>query len=101
MKRIKVKELNNIPKLSEEELESIKNFKNTDFSDCPPLTSKNFANARKSVEAHPEWYAVKKKDIHIRLDADLLEWFKAQGAGYQTRINEILRYYYLQNTKDM
>jgi uncharacterized protein (DUF4415 family) len=34
-----------------------------------------------------------KKNIHIRLDADILEWFKAHGAGYQTRINAVLRAY--------
>ena len=101
MKRIKFEDLKNLPKLSDEELSSIRNFKNTDFSDSPKLTAKDFANARKAVDAHPEWYTIKKKDIHIRLDADILEWFKSQGAGYQTRINEILRYYYLQNTKDM
>ena len=28
-----------------------------------------------------------------RLDADVLSWFKAQGPGYQTRINELLREY--------
>lgn len=33
----------------------------------------------------------RKKDIHIRLDSDLIDWFKAQGAGYQTRINSVLR----------
>lgn len=27
----------------------------------------------------------------IRLDADILEFFKAQGAGYQSRINDTLR----------
>lgn len=32
-----------------------------------------------------------KQDIHIRLDGDILEWFKAQGKGYQTRINAVLR----------
>jgi uncharacterized protein (DUF4415 family) len=32
-----------------------------------------------------------KKDVHIRLDAAVLRWFKAQGPGYQTRINEVLR----------
>ena len=34
-----------------------------------------------------------KKDIHIRLDADVLAWFKATGRGYQTRINRVLRAY--------
>ena len=32
-----------------------------------------------------------KADIHIRLDADVVDWFKAQGKGYQTRINAVLR----------
>jgi uncharacterized protein (DUF4415 family) len=32
-----------------------------------------------------------KQDIHIRLDGDILDWFKARGAGYQTRINAVLR----------
>ena len=27
----------------------------------------------------------------IRIDADVLSWFKAQGSGYQTRINQLLR----------
>ncbi len=32
-----------------------------------------------------------KQDIHIRLDSDILDWFKARGRGYQTRINAVLR----------
>ena len=32
-----------------------------------------------------------KKDIHIRLDSDILDWFKSRGAGYQTRMNAVLR----------
>jgi uncharacterized protein (DUF4415 family) len=32
-----------------------------------------------------------KKQLTIRLDADVLEWLKAGGRGYQTRINRILR----------
>jgi len=31
------------------------------------------------------------KDIHIRLDADIVDWFKSRGKGYQTRINAVLR----------
>ncbi|WP_025128587.1 BrnA antitoxin family protein [Pseudomonas sp. PH1b] len=34
-----------------------------------------------------------KKAVTIRLDADVLAWFKGQGAGYQTRINQLLRQY--------
>jgi len=32
-----------------------------------------------------------KKQITLRLDMDLIDWFKKQGAGYQTRINTALR----------
>ena len=34
-----------------------------------------------------------KKGVYLRLDQDVLEWLKAQGPGYQTRINTILRAY--------
>jgi uncharacterized protein (DUF4415 family) len=32
-----------------------------------------------------------KKPVTLRLDADVLAWFKRQGQGYQTRINRALR----------
>ena len=32
-----------------------------------------------------------KEAISLRIDADVLEWFKAQGPGYQTRMNAVLR----------
>lgn len=38
-----------------------------------------------------KFYRPVKEALSIRLDADLLAWFKGQGAGYQTRINEVLR----------
>ncbi|MEO7148585.1 MAG: BrnA antitoxin family protein [Rhodanobacteraceae bacterium] len=34
-----------------------------------------------------------KAAISLRIEQDVLEWFKAQGAGYQTRINAVLRAY--------
>jgi len=36
---------------------------------------------------------VSKDAISIRLDSDVLDFFKAQGKGYQTRINAVLRHY--------
>ena len=35
----------------------------------------------------------RKASISLRIDADVLDWFKAQGRGYQTRINAVLRAY--------
>ncbi len=34
---------------------------------------------------------VSKKLLSLRLDADVVEWFRQQGAGYQTRMNAVLR----------
>jgi len=34
-----------------------------------------------------------KRSVSLRVDADVLEWFKAQGRGYQTRMNAVLRAY--------
>jgi uncharacterized protein (DUF4415 family) len=55
-----------------------------DYSDIPPLDKSFFAKAR---EAWPP----AKQQLTIRLDADVLNWLKTQGRGYQTRINRILR----------
>ena len=41
---------------------------------------------RKGVKPLPS-----KASISLRVDQDVLEWFKAQGSGYQTRINTVLR----------
>jgi uncharacterized protein (DUF4415 family) len=37
------------------------------------------------------WYKPIKKPVTLRLDADVLAWFKKSGRGYQTRINRALR----------
>jgi uncharacterized protein (DUF4415 family) len=34
-----------------------------------------------------------KKSVHLRVDADVLAWFKAQGRGHLTRMNAVLRSY--------
>ena len=38
-----------------------------------------------------KFYRPIKKPVTVRLDADVLAWLKAQGKGYQTRINILLR----------
>ena len=56
-----------------------------DYSDIPPLGDDFFRKAK--VVAWPPV----KQQLTIRLDADVLDWLKANGRGYQTRINRILR----------
>src|SRR4051794_24057257 len=34
---------------------------------------------------------IRKREMRIRLDADVLDWFRAQGSNYQVQINEVLR----------
>lgn len=61
-----------------------------DLTDIPEIPPEMFARAvvRKGLKP------VKgKKQVTLRVDADVLEWFRAQGRGYQTRINALLRAY--------
>jgi uncharacterized protein (DUF4415 family) len=55
-----------------------------DYSDIPPL-DKTFLK-----RAMTTWPPAKKQ-LTIRLDADVLDWLRGHGKGYQTRINRILR----------
>lgn len=61
-----------------------------DFSDIPPLTDDFFKNAVRN----PYYQRALKEQLTIRLDADILDWFKRRakdGKGYQTDINKALR----------
>ena len=63
------------------------------------------AELEKSVREDPDWnrvpkdwhlkakavMPVRKRLVSVRLDEDVIDWFKGQGAGYQTRMNAVLR----------
>ena len=55
-----------------------------DFTDIP--LTKDWSKAMIGAMYRPI-----KESLTIRLDADVLAWLKAQGTGYQTRINALLR----------
>ena len=57
-----------------------------DFSEIPEQGPEFFKNA---ILRLPE----PKSAITIRVDPDILEWFKKSGPGYQTRINAVLKMY--------
>jgi len=57
-----------------------------DTSDIPELPPGVWKNAVRG-----KWYRPVKKAVSIRLDADVLAWLRAQGSGYQTRVNTLLR----------
>ncbi len=55
--------------------------------DAAPLLDKDFWKNAKIVKPR------NKVDIHMRLDPDIVEFFKKEGPGYQSRINAVLRTY--------
>ena len=61
-----------------------------DADDAPEWTPEMFAEAivRKGGVLVP-----RKKVVSLRIDEDVIAWFRAQGAGYQTQMNALLRAY--------
>lgn len=62
-----------------------------DLSDCPEITPEQFAKAVVRRGGLPS--AKNKNQVTLRIDSDVLTWFKQQGRGYQTQINSLLRAY--------
>lgn len=64
-----------------------------DFSDAPPVLDWSGAEIGK-------FYRPKKKPVTMRLDSDVIAWLKADGRGYQTKANWLLRNAMLHFTKE-
>ena len=64
--------------------------KNINFSDIPEFTPELFAKSvlRKGLKP-----VARKTQVTLRIDEEVLIWFKKQGKGYQTRINSLLKAY--------
>lgn len=58
--------------------------KDVDTSDIPEITDWTGMEVGR-------FYRPVKKQITLRIDADVLAWFKSRGAGYQSEINKVLR----------
>lgn len=56
----------------------------TDTSDIPEV--RDWSAAKRGM-----FYKPIKQQLTLRIDADVVDWFKQQGEGYQTRINAVLR----------
>jgi uncharacterized protein (DUF4415 family) len=61
-----------------------------DLSDIPEISAVMFARraVRRGLEP-----VLRKSQITLRFDSDILKWYKHGGAGYQTKINSLLRAY--------
>lgn len=57
-----------------------------DYSDIPQLSADFWQNAVRG-----KFYRPVKTQTSVRIDADVIDWLKGQGKGYQTRMNAILR----------
>ncbi|MEM8779111.1 MAG: BrnA antitoxin family protein [Cyanobacteria bacterium P01_G01_bin.49] len=62
-----------------------------DLSDCPEITPEMFTKAvvRRALPVTTKT----KAKVTLSIDRDVLEWFKSQEQGYQTKINQLLRAY--------
>ena len=61
-----------------------------DFSDCPEITPSQFAKAT----VHRRTKSIQTKEsVMLKIDVDVMEWFKSQGESYQNQINALLRDY--------
>lgn len=63
-----------------------------DYSDIPPTT--DFSGFRRGLFYRPD-----KQAVTIRLDADVVAWFKSTEPKYQTAVNRVLREYMLAHAK--
>ena len=58
-----------------------------DYSDIPELSDAWFKQAKRASQL-PE-----KKQVSLRIDEDILDFFKRQGSRYQTKMHAVLRAY--------
>ena len=66
-----------------------------DFSDIPEITPEMFARGVVRRGLQP----ITKRQLTLRLDSDVIDWFKKQGQGYQTKMNALLRAYMQEHDK--
>ena len=91
------KTINDLPPLDEQRLIKLKEKKDKDIdtSDMPALTQEQLARFLPAKLLNRSLYRPVKIQVKINYDADILEWFRSFGKGYQTKINAVLREYML------
>ncbi len=80
--------MNRLPEALSKELAALagKPEEEIDFSDLPPTTGEDWRGAERG-----KFYRPIKRQLTVRIDADVVEWLRGQGRGYQSRLNAILR----------
>jgi len=89
--------LNDLPPLDEERIKKLRKIqdKDIDVSDMPALTQEQLARFVPAKLLNRSLYRPRKIPVKINYDADVLEWFRSFGKGYQSKINTALREYML------
>jgi uncharacterized protein (DUF4415 family) len=59
--------------------------------ESPPIGSQLIARMRPARRGRPPLGETSKEQVTLRIDADVIARFRASGAGWQSRINEVLR----------
>jgi uncharacterized protein (DUF4415 family) len=95
LSRMKGEPMRKLTKEQKRDIRAIaaKKDEDIDFSDVPPVLDWSGAEIGK-------FYRPKKKPITMRLDSDVIDWLKADGRGYQTKANWLLRNAMLHLTKE-
>lgn len=75
-----------LTRMQSAEIKALKRLKDSEIDTADIPEKLDWSNA-----VVGRFYRPLKKSITVRLDADVLAWLKAQGEGYQTRINSLLR----------
>jgi len=93
--------IDDLPPLDEERFKKLKKMqdKDIDFSDMPALTQEQLARLVPAKLLNRSLYRPVKIPVKVNYDADVLEWFRSFGKGYQTRMNSALREYMLAHLK--
>ena len=99
----------NIKRYTAAELRAMR-ARGEDQTDWEAVKAKNEEDLARDTASDPAWDGIpedwykdavlvmpgRKRLVSLRIDDDVLEWFKAQGPGYQTRLNAVLRSFMVQ-----
>ena len=96
------KTLNDLPPIDEQRLKRLKMMKDKDIdtTDMPALTQEQLARFVPAKLLNRSLYRPVKIAVKVNYDADVLEWFRSFGKGYQTRMNTALREYMLAHCRE-
>jgi uncharacterized protein (DUF4415 family) len=92
---MKGKPMRKLTKQQKRDIQAVgkKRDEDIDFSDAPPVLDWSGAEIGK-------FYRPTKRPVTMRLDSDVIAWLKADGRGYQTKANALLRHAMLHYTRE-